>query len=123
MAAIFAGSSLSKLPPIPGGFSDKVAHFTEYALFGLVLARAVAGPRWLSLPASLALLTVFVAMLYGVSDEIHQRFVPGRDFDPRDMVADTLGAAAAAVALWACGIIRRFSGHFPDVSEPDQRKG
>ncbi len=108
MAVIFAGSSASHLPDIPGGFSDKVAHACEYAVLGLLVARALAGPRWLSIPLSVAAAAVVLCALYGVSDEYHQLFVPGRDFDPRDMMADALGASAAVGALWAWGIIRRF---------------
>ncbi len=109
MLVIFAGSSMSALPDIPGGFSDKTAHFTEYAVFGLLLARALAGPRWLSITLPFVLGAVAIAGLYGVSDEFHQLLVPGRDFDVKDMVADALGACASVGALWAWGIIRRTS--------------
>lgn len=108
MAVIFAGSSISKLPDIPGGFSDKTAHASEFAVLGLLMARALAGPRWLSIPFRVVLVAVVLVALYGVADEFHQLFVPGRDFDPRDMMADALGASASAGALWAWGIIRRF---------------
>lgn len=46
---------------------------------------------WLMALAALAL-----ASLYGVSDEVHQLFVPGRMCDPADWVTDTLGAALGA---------------------------
>jgi VanZ family protein len=49
--------------------------------------------------------------LYGVSDEIHQMFVPPRRADPYDLLADALGACAAAIAVWAWGIIARGSGN------------
>ena len=108
LAVIFIGSSFSKLPDLPGGVSDKVAHAAEYAVLGLLLTRALAAPSWL--PASLpyAAIAVVLAGLYGLSDEWHQRFVPGRDFDLMDLAADVAGAAAAAAALSGCGIIKRF---------------
>ncbi len=109
MAVIFAGSSISKPPEIPGGLSDKTAHGSEYAVLGLLLARGLAGPRWLSIPLPSVIGAVVLAALYGVSDEYHQLFVPGREFDVRDMMADATGAAVAAVALWAWGIIKRFA--------------
>ncbi len=108
MAVIFVGSSISKLPDIPGGFSDKTAHACEYAVLGLLLLRAFAGRRWLSPPFGLVVLAVSLAALFGVSDEFHQLFVPGRDFDVHDMVADALGASIGAGTPWAWGIIRRF---------------
>lgn len=110
MAVIFAGSSFSQLPDIPGGFSDKTAHACEYAVLGVLFARALAGRRWLS-PTLLCVVTaVCLTTLYGMSDEFHQLLVPGRDFDVRDMMADAFGASMSTGALWAWGIIRRFSG-------------
>ena len=107
MAVIFAGSSFPQLPDIPGGFSDKTAHATEYAVLGVLLARALAGPRWLSITFPSVVAAVALAALYGVSDECHQLFVPGRDFEVRDMMADAAGASMATGALWLLGIIRR----------------
>ncbi len=107
MAVIFAGSSISRLPDIPGGFSDKSAHATEYAVLGLLLARALAGPAWLSISLPYVVGAIAIAAAYGVSDECHQLFVPGRDFDVRDMLADSVGASMGAGGLWLLGIIRR----------------
>jgi VanZ like family len=107
MAVIFVGSSLARLPAIPGGFSDKTAHASEYAVFGFLLARGLAGPRWLSITLRSACAAVVLATLYGVTDEFHQRFVPGRDFEVRDMMADAAGSSLSAGALWVLSIIRR----------------
>jgi VanZ family protein len=55
-----------------------------------LVARAVwPSRRW-------AVLAVGLASLYGVSDEVHQAFVPGRNADVFDWVADTTGALLAA---------------------------
>jgi VanZ family protein len=45
------------------------------------------------------LLALALGSLYGVSDEIHQSFVRGRQADPLDWVADTLGVLAG-IALF-----------------------
>jgi VanZ family protein len=79
-----------------------------HAVLGLLMARGLAGPRWLSITIPYVVGAVVLAALYGVSDECHQLFVPGRQFDVRDMVADALGASASAGVLWAWGIIRRY---------------
>ncbi len=44
----------------------------------------------------------FLAVAFGVTDEVHQSFVPGRNADLMDLVADALGASLGAVvaALW-----------------------
>jgi VanZ family protein len=44
-----------------------------------------------------------LAMLYALSDEFHQTFVPGRVADPWDLFCDALGATLALMAfarLW-----------------------
>lgn len=97
---------LSSRSDLPGGFDlpgwlplDKVAHF---GLFGVLAAL-------LYLAGSSALLAVAIAALYGVSDEVHQMFVPGRSPDVRDWLADLAGALAGvwAVILMARGGSRR----------------
>jgi VanZ family protein len=52
-----------------------------------------------------------MAVMFGLSDEIHQYFVPGRNMDPLDLLTDAIGAA---LALWVAGwIVRRRAGAFP----------
>lgn len=43
--------------------------------------------------------TVIFCLLYGMSDEFHQLFVPGRTLSGLDLFADVLGATMA-VTLW-----------------------
>ena len=45
------------------------------------------------------ILVVFICFLYGISDEVHQAFVPGREASVGDLLADVAGAAIV-VALW-----------------------
>ena len=87
MAAIFA---LSSLPGSEVGIPapwDKLAHFTEYALLGFLLGRGTG-----NVPLAFAL-----AALYGVSDEVHQAFVPGREASVFDWLADAAGALIGAL--------------------------
>jgi VanZ family protein len=107
MAIIFVGSSIGRLPD--PGVSDKAAHLCEYAVLGVLMVRVLAGPGWRSPTCSVTLVAVLLSAAYGVSDETHQLFVPGRQFDVGDMAADACGAGLTAGALWAWGIIRRFS--------------
>jgi VanZ family protein len=46
-----------------------------------------------------AVLSVVLAILYGVTDEWHQSFVPGRMPDMMDIVADTFGATVAMILM------------------------
>ena len=81
----------------------KGAHLTEYAVFALLLWRALRRPvkndsrPWNWPEAGLAL---SVVLLYAASDEIHQIFVPTRTARIHDVVIDTLGGSAALFALW-----------------------
>jgi VanZ family protein len=80
-------------------FSDKVLHAVEYAVLGALCFRALHGSgsdawRQQAIPAA-----ILLASLYGASDEIHQAFVPYRDANWLDWLADTIGAAVGVIAI------------------------
>ncbi len=110
MAVIFALSSVSEVSGLPGGMSDKTGHGLLYAGLGLLVVRALARGRLAMVGAGTAALAILIAVAYGLSDELHQLFVPNRQFDLHDVAADGVGAAVAAGLAWAWGIIRRHSG-------------
>ena len=99
MAVIFFLSSRSRLPLLPLGWAealqDVAGHFVAYGVLAGLLAWAlsVSGVphpvRW-----SFAL-----ALLYALSDEFHQSFVPGRHPDVLDILADAAGAACMLLIL------------------------
>lgn len=106
MAVLFALSAQATLP----GASltpDWTQHGLAYAGLAVVTARALAGGRWAGVAAGSLIAAWVIATLYGVSDEVHQAFVPGRMADVRDVIADATGAALALSALGAWSIIRR----------------
>jgi len=106
-ALIFFLSSFEHLPSPPGPYSDKWEHIAMYGLLSTLIVRAMAGGRWLGVRTSVFWSAVVLATLYGVSDEVHQSFVPGRTADVADVVADAIGAVVAAGLLLAWAIIRR----------------
>ena len=74
----------------------KVVHAGEYALLCALWWRALrpaAGGR-AALVASLT-----VSIVYAVSDEVHQSFVPGRTGTPIDVAIDAVGAGLAALVI------------------------
>ena len=83
----------------------KAAHFTEYAVFGWLIARALRDARGWQLHH--ALLAVALAGAYAVSDEVHQIFVPGRTAAVGDVLIDVLGAATAQVLIAVVWFQRR----------------
>jgi len=107
MVLIFVLSSISGLGPIPGGVDDGVAHALQYAVLAALLLRGLAGARWRGVRVRAAALAVLLATLYGVTDEAHQWFVPGRTAEVTDLVADALGAAVAAGVICGWSIVRR----------------
>ena len=92
-ALIFLASSRSHVAAPHVSNIDKVAHFSVYGLLATLVCRLGRGWR----AAGWALLAVSA---FGVTDEWHQSFVPGRSTEFLDWVADTSGAALA-VALYA----------------------
>lgn len=83
------GGFLSRLlAGLPVG-ADKVGHAAAYAVLGGFLTLAT-GRVWLA---------VLLATLFGVSDEVHQYFVPGRHADVLDVVADLVGALLGALGV------------------------
>ena len=75
--------------------ADKMAHFMVY---GILAALVSVGLHRAPEPCSIRVRIVapiLFASLYGVSDEIHQIFTPGRTFSFLDMLADALGASVA----------------------------
>ncbi|MFH1807344.1 MAG: VanZ family protein [Pseudomonadota bacterium] len=92
---IFALSSSSQPlgldpPDIPG--LDKLVHGLEFGVLALLLRWSLAGVPVGWTGRTRDLLAVVLAALYGVSDELHQRLVPGRDASPWDSLADAIGA-------------------------------
>ncbi len=106
-ALIFYLSSFPRLPSPPGPFSDKHFHFASFAVLSTLLVRALAAGRVRAVTGRIAVLAFTLATLYGVTDEFHQAFVPGRTSALDDLAADALGAATAAGLLLAWAIIRR----------------
>ena len=93
-AMIFFASGHSRVagPEILG--FDKLAHFSIYGLLGTLLARVPSVARVKKLGVFTG---AVLASLYGVFDEVHQSFVPGRSVEVMDWVVDTAGAC---LAVW-----------------------
>jgi len=93
MALIFALSSRRDLDPGPGALGEAIPVLAHLGLFGLLFALL-----WRALPGAPAAAAV-VAVLYGVSDELHQSTVPGRDATVFDVATDALGVALTYAGL------------------------
>lgn len=117
MAAIHFLSSLHALPDLPESFIswDKAQHFIAYTGLGLLACRAsrlrpLLSQVWTNLQA------FGIVVLYGVVDEVHQIYVPGRSADVDDWVADAAGALFAVIIVVAVRKILTKGGEYLDRS-------
>lgn len=107
LPAVLWAAVLFLLSAIPGqgiptvhfpGF-DKVVHAAVYAVAGALIFRALRRTTSLT-PVRAVLYAAVIATAYGVTDEIHQSFVPFREPDVRDGIADAAGGLLGAFASW-----------------------
>jgi VanZ family protein len=71
----------------------KIAHFTEYAILGLLAARAFwSSKRWF-------LISAVLVVVYALIDEYHQSFVPSRTASVVDSFIDMAGGLTALVFI------------------------
>jgi len=116
---IFATSNSprgAELPMLVPHF-DKLVHAVVYGILsGCIALALVIHTGWS--PNRIAWTALILASLYGVTDEFHQYFVPGRSTELLDWVADTTGAswvllAARTQASWFVSVSQRYSKDQP----------
>ncbi len=94
MTLIFSMSSRSTIPVAPGLSPQLIAaagHIVVYAILAVLLVRALNG--YITSWQRRAALAWVIAVLYGISDEFHQSFVPRRYATVEDVILDAIGAA------------------------------
>ncbi|MBL1211776.1 MAG: VanZ family protein [Ignavibacteriae bacterium] len=76
---------------------DKIKHFSAYLILGGYLSLAFSlQERFPKLQEYFIIGGIVVASVYGLLDEFHQAFIPGRFFEWYDWIADILGAVAGS---------------------------
>lgn len=102
---IFLLSSISEFKPVEdvipwfSNIPDIAAHFVLYFILASAAWFDFQKEIFAFLSERFALASVIFSTLYGVSDEIHQLFVPGRHFEIKDMVVDFSAAVTAVIVL------------------------
>lgn len=92
---IFVASSIPNitLPDLDFVPSDKAIHLVVYFILCSLVYRALLyQDRFPRLAKWSIACTVLLSIVYGVSDEFHQSFVPNRDASMYDLAADSIGA-------------------------------
>ena len=77
----------------------KAAHFSEYAILGLLVARAFSTSRHSLLHRRWFVASLVLISLYALSDEYHQSFVPSRTASIYDSMIDIAGGLTALVVM------------------------
>ncbi len=87
---------LSSIPDLKSNFPTtldlilrKLAHMVEFGILTWLVWRAILSFSWSGI----------ISLLYAISDELHQRFVPGREGTLRDVIIDAIGVIIAILVL------------------------
>jgi len=78
---------------------DKTVHAVLYAVLAAIVSVGMRRSGKPVSPWAQCFVPVLFAAAYGLSDEVHQLFVPNRTFDVGDLLADTAGATFAQAVL------------------------
>lgn len=87
----------------------KFSHVLFFGLLALLIYRALVSENVPKIKAFY--ISIIATMLYGISDEIHQSFTPGRGPNVRDVIFDTIGA------VLMLGGFRKLLERFPKWEE------
>jgi len=68
----------------------KFAHFTAYFILGVFILHALVVNREITVKILLA--SFLFTVVYAISDEVHQLFIPGRSGEVRDVLIDSSGS-------------------------------
>lgn len=86
-------------PPAPFWGWDKVAHFIAFFTIVSSLAYALGSFTLMRAPVMSFVLIAFFGFAFGILDEWHQSFVPGREVSGYDLIADVAGSVAASLGV------------------------
>jgi VanZ family protein len=109
MIGIFALSSLPGDDSLLNAFefSDKIKHFIAYFVLGITCCVWIPRKSWLAKPIFWSVIVVVLCTVFGISDEYHQSFVPGRSGnDLGDLTANFIGGLVS-VFLYLFFMLKR----------------
>jgi len=109
---IFTASSIpsQEIPSSVIFLYDKLLHAGVFGVFCFLIYRAFVLRTPPFSTGKAMLVSVLLTVLYGITDEVHQMFVPGRPPEVYDLVADAVGGLVCVlIVLVARGIRQRVS--------------
>jgi len=79
--------------PTGPSYLSYVYHFSAFFFLSLFLLISITKGK----AYSLFLIAIFIGIIYGISDEIHQFFVPGRSCNIIDVLTDSIGVLVSGI--------------------------
>ena len=96
-------SSMPRPPEAPGvelvPFYSSFAHMLVFAGFSAVLFFALDSSTHGNMKRLCPLFALLITFAYGLTEEIHQHYVPGRTMDMADALVDLIGATMAQLMI------------------------
>jgi VanZ family protein len=108
--------TLTILSAIPGDepvlfvfeLNDKIKHIIAYLVLGLSLCLWIPDKKWLARPVASGALIAAICTVFGIADEFHQSFTPGRHGnDLGDIIANAIGGLLSTFVYFSAIKIRR----------------
>lgn len=102
MALIFYMSSNPVPPPareVPIFYDIKLIHIIEYGILSALYFYAIDKTSKIPLIWKM-IYAVMLTLIYGLTDEFHQIFVPGRSARIADVAANVIGAIITQAGIW-----------------------
>lgn len=93
MGIIFSASSIPgrKIPPL-FPFQGSIFHLVVYAMLAYFFSRALKNTYTNILPAKIIFCAIVFGVIYGITDEWHQAFVPARSVSGLDLFIDGISS-------------------------------
>lgn len=92
---IFSGKAYDRILWLAQWIVRKAAHFLLFAILGICVYKSLNfGTR-----RRRVIIALTICVLYAISDEIHQMFIPGRAGRVSDVVIDSVGIAAGQFVI------------------------
>lgn len=96
---------------------DKLVHMIAYSIFALLLNIALITK--IESIKKRVFMVLIIGLLFGISDEFHQSFVPGREASISDLIFDLLGVCLSLLIIYLkidLKIIKLFFKNYGDWS-------
>ena len=91
---IFYISSITVTGTGTTGYLSYIYHFTAFSYLTLFLLISITGGK----KSNLIILGILLVIIYGILDELHQYFVPGRFPSIKDILINSIGILITSLA-------------------------